>query len=158
MEESSTGPTVPRNSVLLPSGSGRRIGLLAGGTVDRARDRRSKAEVIRKTGKEARMAPNKTRVRAVLQSMEIVEFAQRLGFAVKHKGDVPNTVIWKWIEEGHAKKFYHSFTENEARIRKRCRRKCGRSCCGDFTNCPLKNELHRLLRDEDDWKKEGEKD
>ena len=90
--------------------------------------------------------PSTSRLRAVLQLVEIKEFAERIGLPYED-----NEVIYRWISEGHADKFSTHFDEHHREIIRQCHRKCHAECHGDVNHCPLKKKLHRLLKDKGDW-------
>jgi hypothetical protein len=85
-------------------------------------------------------------IKAVLQTVELMEYAEMLGLDFRD-----NETVYRWIEEGHAAKFSEHFDACKDDITAHCASECGQACKGDPFSCPLKRELHALLKDSADW-------
>lgn len=90
--------------------------------------------------------PNTKRLRMVLQLVELMEFAQ-----LKHLAYKSNKVIFRWVDEGHAALFDEHFAKVQSDIVAHCLENCGEHCKGDPRQCPLKKQLHALMKDKKEW-------
>ena len=84
--------------------------------------------------------------RIVVQLIELAEFADLLG--LPHDS---NEVVYRWVKQGHAAKFSAQYEQVAGKVEARCHDLCSGKGCRSPDRCPLRHELHQLMKDNGTW-------
>jgi hypothetical protein len=86
------------------------------------------------------------KTRIVVQLLELAEFADLLGLPPDS-----NEVVFRWVKQGHAAKFSDQYDKVADEVEAKCHQLCEGRGCRNLDRCPLRFDLHRIMKDNGNW-------